>query len=155
MTRICWAVAVWAFCGVALRAADAPASTYAVPYPDLRAAAQDYLNACVPAKDVEAMAKKLKQQVETKVSDQGIDEDRAMREIMLDWAAGNESKIRKKDPKAIRQACFYFIKFIDKNFAMPWQIRDNFTEENVNKILEYLREEAKKAGGKAGEEKKK
>lgn len=128
---------------------------YRIPYPDLRAAAQDYLDACATAKDVESMAKKLKQQVETKANDMGIDEDRAMREIMLDWAAGNEGKIRKKDPKAIRQASFYFVKFIDKNFAMPWQIRQNLNAENVKKILDYLREETQKArggGSKAAEE---
>ena len=38
---------------------------YRIPYPDLRAAAQDYLDACALAKDVESMAKKLKQQVES------------------------------------------------------------------------------------------
>lgn len=77
-----------------------------------------------------------------------------MREIMLDWAAGNEGKIRKKDPKAIKQACFYFMKFIDKNFAMPWQIRQNLNPENVKKILDFLREETQKArgGGKTSDE---
>jgi hypothetical protein len=127
---------------------------YRIPYTELRTAGQEYLDACATAKEVDAMAKKLKQQVETKAQDAGIDEDRAMREIMLDWAAGNEGKIRKKDPKAIKQACFYFVKFIDKSFAMPWQIRQNLNEENVKTILDYLREETQKArgGGKTTDE---
>lgn len=136
----------------------AHASAYEVPYPELRATAHDYLSTCCEAKDVAGMEKKLKGQVETKAADQGIDEDRAMREIMLDWAAGNEAKIRRKDPKAVRQACFFFVKFIDKGFQMPWQIRDSFNEENVKTILDYLRGEIqkKRVGGAApaAEEKK-
>lgn len=131
---------------------------YRIPYQRIRDAAQKYLDACVSPKDVEKMQKKLKDRVDTRVQDQGIDRERAAREIMLDWAADNRGKLEKKEPKAIAQACFYFVIFVDRNYLMPGHIRAELDEETCNKIIDHLEKEAAKAGGssekKDGEKKK-
>ncbi len=83
-------------------------------------------------------------QGQTKDSDQGIDEDRAMRDIMLDWAAGASKKLESKDRAAITQACFYFDKFISKGYLIPGQIRERLTVEKARKLIEYLESEVAK-----------
>lgn len=125
---------------------------YRIPYQRLRDAAQKYLDACVAPKDVAKMEKKLKDRVDTRVQDQGVDRERAAREIMLDWAADNRGKLEKKDPKAIAQACFYFVIFVDRNYLMPGHIRAELDEETCNKIIDHLEKEAAKGGG-SGEKK--
>ena len=120
---------------------------YRIPYDRIRAAAQKYLDTCVTPKDVAKMEKKLKDRVDDRVHDQGVDRERAAREIMLDWAADNRSKLEKKDPKAVAQACFYFVIFIDRRYLMPGALRAELDEETCNKIIDHLEKEAAKAGG--------
>lgn len=130
-------------------------SEYQIPYQRIRAAAQKYLDACVSPKDVAKMEKKLKDRVDTRVQDQGVDRERAAREIMLDWAADNRSKLEKKDPKAVAQACFYFVIFIDRNYLMPGALRAELDEDTCNKIIDHLEKEAARGGGGGGAGEKK
>jgi len=116
----------------------------AIPMGEIRRACAKYLNAYATAKDIKKMEKQLRGRVETKVEDQGIDEDTAMRHIMLDWAAGNAKKLEKKDPKTIKQACFYFIRFYDKGYQIPGQMRSRLTPENSRKLIDWLDTEVSK-----------
>lgn len=127
---------------------------YRIPYQRIRDAAQKYLDACVTPKDVAKMEKKLKDRVDDRVHDQGVDRERAAREIMLDWAADNRGKLEKKDPKAVAQACFYFVIFIDRNYLMPGALRAELDEDTCNKIIDHLEKEAAKGGGSGEKEKK-
>ena len=120
-----------------------------IPYEELKAAGQKYLTARCTPKEIAALEKKLRAQVQTRIQDQGSDEDRVTREIMLEWAASNSGKIRKKDPQAVIQASFFFVRFVEKGFLMPWQIRDSLTPKVVKEILDYLNTEADKAGTKS------
>jgi len=115
-----------------------------VPMRDIRQACAKYLGAYASSKDIKKMEKKLRDRVETKVEDQGIDEDTAMRHIMLDWAAGNAKKLERKEPKVIKQACFYFIRFYDKGYQIPGQMRSRLTPENARKLIDWLETEAAK-----------
>jgi len=117
-----------------------------LPYQEIRTACEKYLAAYASAKDLKNMEKRLMSQVETKVADQGIDEDRAMREIMLDWAAGAASRLEKKDRVAMTQACYYFMKFIDKGYQIPGQIRERLTVEKARELIKVLETEAAKRG---------
>jgi hypothetical protein len=128
-----------------------------VPWDKLRDAANRYLEACVPAKEVQSMNKKLKQRVEQRMSDNdGALEDNTLRDLMLDWAFANESRIKNRDREAVKQACLYFVIFHDKGFSMPAQIRDQLTPDAVTDILEYLEEQiAGKKGEKGDKDKKK
>ncbi len=121
-------------------------STYQIPYQELKAAAQAYLAAACPPKRQRYMIKKLKDSVEQKLLDNAhLSEDSAMRSIMLDWAADNQKHIRRKESKAVFQACYFFIIFTDKGFELSWQFREALDEEACTEILKYLREETAKA----------
>jgi hypothetical protein len=117
---------------------------YRIPLGEIRQACAKYLNAYASVKDIRKMEKKLRDRVETKIEDQGIDEDTAMRHIMLDWAAGNAKKLEEKNPKVVKQACFYFIRFCDKGYQIPGQMRSRLTRENTAKLIDWLETEAAK-----------
>lgn len=152
MPKAVFAAALVLFASVIAQPAARAESEYQIPYQRLRDAAQKYLDACVSPKDVAKMEKKLKDRVDTRVQDQGVDRERAAREIMLDWAADNRGKLEKKDSKAIAQACFYFVIFVDRNYLMPGHIRSALDEDTCNKIIDHLEKEAAKGGG-SGEKK--
>lgn len=116
---------------------------YQVPWDKLRDTAQRYLEACVKPETRAKMAKKLKDCTEQRMTDSGWDEDTCMRTIMLDWAAGNQGKLKRKEPKAIAQACFYFVTFRDKGYFIPGQIRAALTEDAVDEIFKHLEGEIK------------
>jgi hypothetical protein len=63
------------------------------------------------------------------------DEGSLLQSLALDWAAGNERKIRRKEPKAVKEACFMFDRFIRAGVAPPWQMREQLTIRNVRKFI--------------------
>ncbi len=126
-----------------------------VPWQKLRDTSDRYLEACVPASDVQSMKKKLTQRVQQRLSDNdALVEDNIMRDLMLDWAFANEGRIKKREKDAVKQACLYFVLFHDKGWNMPAQIRDQMTPGNVKDILEYLDKEIAAGKGGAGEKEK-
>jgi len=129
-------------------------SDFRIPYAELKATGASYLAAYCTEKAVEDMDRKLREHVQQKCADNLVlDEDSAMRTLMLDWAASNGKKIRRKDQQAVIQACFYFVCFIEKKFLMPWQIRNSLDQRACNDILKYLREEIEKKGQLPGKNK--
>jgi hypothetical protein len=127
------------------------AEEYQIPWTKLREVAQRYLEACVEPKEVKSMVKKLRQRVEQRMQDDDtLSEDVIMRSMMLDWAAGNQRRIERKEKDAVRQACYYFVVFHDKGYNIPAVISGQLTEENVREISEYLEEQiAAFRGGKS------
>src|SRR5262245_29476675 len=83
-----------------------------IPWGKLRDTASRYLDACSSAKETIAMTKRLKQRVQQRLQDsETLGEDSIMRSIMLDWAASNIGKLKRKERETIAQACFYFVTF--------------------------------------------
>jgi hypothetical protein len=121
------------------------AEAWTIPWDTIKVAAQRYLDTCVSAKDKETLRKQLKSRTEDKVHDTGWSEDTAMRVIMLDWAADHAGELRKKKPKAIAQACYYFVIFRDKSYDIPLQIRERLDKKDVDDMLKHLNDEADKA----------
>ena len=109
-----------------------------LPWAEIKTACGKYLDAFASSKELAAMDKKLKVHVQTKVQDQGIGEDQAMRSILLDWAAGNQKRLETKDPKAIQQACFYFVRFTEKGYQIPGQMRERLTVEDARQLIAHL-----------------
>jgi hypothetical protein len=120
------------------------ASDWQIPYDELRGASEKYLYSHTTAQERDTMAKRLLERVRTRMEDQGVDQDRAMRDIMLDWVAGNSNRLEEKEPAALRLACFYFMRFIDNGFQMPAQIRNRMTPENTRELIAFLRGEPAK-----------
>jgi hypothetical protein len=113
-----------------------------LPMGEIRQACEKYLSANANRSEIQKMEKKLKEQVETKINDGNLDEDTAMRHIMLDWAAGNARSLESRDPKTVKQACFYFIRFCDKGYDVPGQIRERLTPKNTRELINWLETEA-------------
>lgn len=128
------------------QAADKGGNTYRIPYDQLRAAATEYLTATCTQEAIRELDKKLARRVAQKVEDNDyLQEDSAMRTIMIDWAASNQKKIQAKKRKQVVQACHYLVRFVDKKFLMPWQFREQMTKKVCEELMTYLREEAAKA----------
>lgn len=118
-----------------------------VPWEKLRDTAQRYLDACCPPSTTQRMSKKMQQVVDQRMRDNDtLSEDVCMRSIMLDWAAGNEGNLKRKEKDAVEQACFYFVNFYDKGYDVPQQIRAKLTHETVKEILDHLEGEIARAG---------
>jgi len=115
-----------------------------LPWNDLKAACEKFLSAYASPKDMQKMDKYLKSRVEDRIKDAGVDEDTAMRSIMLDWAAGNAARLEKKERESLKQACFYFARFIEKGCLIPGQMRERLTPEKARELIQYLEEEAGK-----------
>ncbi|HEY3323691.1 MAG TPA: hypothetical protein VGP72_24770 [Planctomycetota bacterium] len=114
----------------------------AVPWDKLRDVAGRYLAACSSPETVKALNQKLKQRVAQRVADNNaLDEDSALRSLMLDWAAGNEDEITSRDAKALTQACVYLIAFLDKGFSLPEQVRVRLTPDVVGQIVQCMEDE--------------
>jgi len=74
--------------------------------------------------------------------DSSTNRDTAMRNIMFDWAAFNRSNLENEEPKAVIQACFYFVTFIDAGYDMPHKVTDRIkTVADAQKIIKGLRDE--------------
>lgn len=124
-----------------------------IPWDKLRDTASRYLEACSTTKEVEGMQKKFKQRIKQRMEDSDtLGEDSIMRSLMLDWAAGNTGKIKRKEKEAVTQACFYFVTFIDKGFLVPVQIREQLTPDNLKEIFNHLEGEIAKAKGSSKKE---
>lgn len=115
-----------------------------LPMREIRQACEHYLNAYANRSEIQKMDKKLKDQVETKANDSNMDEDTAMRHIMLDWAAGNAKSLESRNAKTVKQACFYFIRFYDKGYDVPGQIRERLTPKSCRELISWLETEALK-----------
>jgi hypothetical protein len=146
-TRIFTLSATLLFMCLSVRAENEPE----IPWDKLRDTANRYLDACTAPKDVENMRKKFKQRIQQRMQDSDtLGEDSIMRALMLDWAAGNTGKIKRKERDAVTQACFYFVTFIDKGFLVPVQIREQLTPDALKEIFEHLEGEITKAKEKKG-----
>jgi hypothetical protein len=122
----------------------ARAEAYEIPLEDLRDTAHRYLTACVSSTEQSSMARKFSTSVKRRVEENDANEDTAMRAVMLDWAIGAKTSLKKRETNSVRQACFYFVAFIDRGYDMPQQVRAELTENNVKDILQHLKAEIQK-----------
>lgn len=114
-----------------------------IPWDKIKDSAGRYLEKCVAKRDRDAMARKMEQRIKQRVADTAVDADQAAREIMFDWAAENRGSLKKKDPVAIAQVCYYFVSFMERGFLISSQIRKSLTPSLVSKIVDYLEDQIK------------
>jgi hypothetical protein len=120
-----------------------------IPWDKLRERASSYLEACSTPKEVAGMERKLHSRVQQRMQDnETLGEDSIMRCLMIDWAAGNVGKIKRKDRETITQACFYFVTFIDRGFLVPQLIRSQLTPSALKDIFDHLDGEIAKSNEK-------
>jgi hypothetical protein len=122
-----------------LSAAVLAAGKEDVPWDKLRDVAGRYLTACSSPETVKALNQKLKERVAQRVADNSVlDDDSALRSLMLDWAAGSEAAIKSKEAKALTQACVYLIVFLDKGYHLPGQVQTRLTPSVVGKMIQCM-----------------
>ena len=109
------------------------------PYSKMNTAAKAYLDAKCSAPKLKAMRAKLATRIKQKLEDNELlREDTVMRDVMLNWAAGAQKRIKAKDPDAITQACFYFVLLDERGLRMPWQLRHKLTPKVCKDLTDYL-----------------
>jgi hypothetical protein len=114
---------------------------YQIPYQELREASVSYMESNCTKDEIKKFDDKLDELIAQKLEDNThLQEDAAMRIIVLDWIAGNREYLRKKEKTAITQACFYFVRFIDKKYPLPSQFSQQLDEKTCNEIINYMKE---------------
>jgi hypothetical protein len=83
-----------------------------------------------------------------KLDERIIDSKREVADIALDWFFDCEEKLKQQDPKKVREACFWFLRFISDDIPPPLQMRSRMTKENFDTLVNWLDTEVKKKGKK-------
>jgi hypothetical protein len=143
LLRLIKASALVVICATFLSGSAFAESEPEIPWDKIKDSAERYLEKCVAKSERDAMARKMEQHIKQRVADTGVDADQAAREIMFDWAASNRGSLKKKDPVAIAQVCYYFVSFMEKGFLISSKIRESLTPSLVTKIVNYLEEQIK------------
>jgi hypothetical protein len=105
----------------------------------LEPACEKYLATFCDAKERAKWNRKLTDRIAQRVQDGAAgSEDSIFQRLALDWAAENEGKVRRKEPKAIKEACLMFDRFIRMGIPPPWQVRQGLTLKNVREICREL-----------------
>jgi hypothetical protein len=114
---------------------------YQIPYQELREASISYMESNCTKDKIKEFSDKLDERIAQKLEDnRNLQEDAAMRVIVLDWITDNREYLRKKEKTTIIQACFYFVRFIDKKYPLPSQFRQQLDEKTCNEIINYMKE---------------
>jgi hypothetical protein len=100
-----------------------------------------YLDAFSNAEERQKWDRKMDDRIDTRIADGAMgDRDSVFQDLALDWAAGNEKRLRKRDPKAIKEACFMFLRFIERRIHLPLQIRSRITMTDCHEIVRQIDE---------------
>lgn len=102
-------------------------------------ACEEYLRCFSCPKELEGWIKKTLSRADDIVKDgRASDRDEAVRAIALDWAWDNEDKLGRKEPKAVKAACFFFLLFKRYSIVPPQALRIRFGVEEATKLAKEL-----------------
>jgi hypothetical protein len=105
----------------------------------LAPACETYLTTCWGDRERAKWNKRMDDRIAQRVQDGAAgSEDSIFQRLALDWAAENEGKVRRKDPKATKEASLFFERFIRLGIPPPSQIRQGLTMKNVREIVREL-----------------
>lgn len=100
-----------------------------------------YLDAFSNADERQKWERKMDDRIDTRMADGAMgDRDSVFQDLALDWAAGNEKRLRKRDSRAIKEACFMFLRFIERRIHLPLQIRSRITVADCHEIVRQIDE---------------
>lgn len=103
--------------------------------------ARRYLEAFSSPEERRKWERKMDGRIDTRIQDGALgDRDQIFQDIALDWAVSNEKKVRRKDPKAIKEACFMFLRFIERRIHLPLQIRSRITIKDCHEVVRQVDE---------------
>jgi len=102
----------------------------------LLASARRYVKAFSSPDERRKWEKKIDGRIDTRIEDGDMgDRDAIFQRLALDWVVDNEKRVRRKDPKAIKVACFMFLRFIERRIHLPLQIRNRITLSDCHEIV--------------------
>lgn len=99
---------------------------------ELVGAAQQYVRAHASETEVTIWTKK----VNARIAD-----DKSLQSQVLDWFYDNGDKLKDRDPKAIKEACLFFLRLSAAGESPPWQVREHLSRDNIREFIRILREE--------------
>lgn len=101
--------------------------------------ARKYLDAFSSPDERKKWDQKMDDRIDTRINDGALgDRGTIFQDLALDWAAGNEKRLRKRDPKAIKEACFMFLRFIERRIHLPLQIRSRMTMADCHEVVREI-----------------
>jgi hypothetical protein len=100
-----------------------------------------YLETFSGAEERQKWERKMDDRIDTRIADGAMgDRDSVFQDLALDWAAGNEKRLRKRDSRAIKEACFMFLRFIERRIHLPLQIRSRMTMADCHEVVRQIDE---------------
>jgi len=99
--------------------------------PDMEKAVRAYLKAHSTPEEEKKWNKRM----------DGRCEERSLQTVALDWFFDHEDALKAKEKEKIKEACFFFIRFIKTNTPPPLQMRSRMTGENFESLIQYLESE--------------
>jgi hypothetical protein len=69
--------------------------------------------------------------------------NRSIQDIALDWFFDCEKALKQEDPKALKTACFFFMRFLADDIPPPLQMRARMTKQNFDKLVKWLDDHSK------------
>jgi hypothetical protein len=101
--------------------------------------ARKYLEAFSSPDERRKWDRKMDDRIDTRIADGALgDRESIFQDLALDWAAGNEKKLRKRDHATIKEACFMFLRFIERRIHLPLQIRSRITMADCREIVREI-----------------
>jgi len=128
MTRICMA-SVLLFMATFVMAEDSLV-VWARWKPDMEKAIRAYLDVCSTKQERAKWNARIDERCE----------ERSLQTVALDWFFDNENDLTDKEPEAIKEACFFFLRFIETKTPPPLQMRGRMTDDNFSMLVEFLEE---------------
>jgi hypothetical protein len=105
----------------------------------LRPACDDYLGTFTTQKERDKWNKRMTDRVKQRVTDGAPQNEQAIfQALALDWVAGSEGKLRKKDPGAIKIACLFFKRFMDEGIPPPTMMRQRLSLKDCREMVDIL-----------------
>jgi len=104
-------------------------------------ACDNYLGTFTTQKERDKWNKRMTDRVKQHVMDGAPQNEQAIfQALALDWVAGNEGKLRKKDPGAIKIACLFFKRFMDENIPPPNMMRQRLSLKDCREMVDILKD---------------
>jgi len=102
-------------------------------------ACEQWVKTFCPEKAFETWSKRTLDRADSIVSEgRASNREEAIKSMVLDWMWDNESKLKKKDHKALKVACFYFLLLKNQDIEPPGVLKNNFNIDEAIKLAEEL-----------------
>jgi hypothetical protein len=122
-------LAILALIGSGWAAEDPGMEAWVAHKDELYKAVRKYLDTFSSEKEYKAWTAKIVER----------EESRDLPAIALDWFFDNRARLEERLPSAIRDACFFFRRFVETGTPPPIKVRESITAEGLAELTSYLK----------------